>query len=64
MSKTKVEKEPLLTALPEDYVPYKVTPMTSRLTKNTKEEEEAPSKAHLYRVSYQSPYKPIVNHPI
>ena len=54
-----LQKEPLLTALPEDYDPDKVTPMTSRMTKETKE-DEAPSIAHLYRVSYKSPHKPIV----
>jgi hypothetical protein len=46
------EKESVLTALPEDYDPDKVTPMTSRMTKNTKSEEDGPSTAHLYRVSY------------
>lgn len=46
------EKESVLTALPEDYDADKVTPMTSRMTKNTKSEEDGPSTAHLYRVSY------------
>lgn len=56
------EKESVLTALPEDYDADKVTPMTSRMTKNTKSEEDGPSTAHLYRVSYLSPHKPIVRH--
>ncbi len=46
------EKESVLIALTDDYDPDKVTPMTSRMTKITKSEEDGPSTAHLYRVSY------------
>ena len=41
------EKESVLTALPEDYDADKVTPMTSRMTKNTKSEEDGPSTAQV-----------------
>ena len=51
----------MLTALPDDYDPEKVTPRTSRMTKDTKDENiDGPSIAHLYRVSYKTPHKAIV----
>ena len=46
------EKDSVLTALPEDNDPDKVTPMTSRMTKDIKTEDDGPITAHLYRVSY------------